>query len=621
MENEMIELPEEEQEKIIKACKKFLKRSSDRYSDDIESQERALEIAGGGFWDENAKKRWHLIKKNGDDLIPVIPYNNIMAQVNATASPFSRSPFHANILNKEEGTEGKALQESIAKIESSNNQKNQLQRAATRATLCSVGYVVIGTKLGEENRVVPNLEFIANQKAVAFDGDCVEPSGEDAEEGGLVTYISKKKARRLYGDDVLPADGSNDAPLMDFTDIHLWENKVDKVQVVKYFRKQKVENGMTRVFMYTICGNKVIGQPLRLETDIIPIVRFAGYNDYNQEYGQVYTGWVQKNMSHIEMMSLALSMQAIRMRRCSNVRIMAGKKAAKGCESYFNNFESANANTLLWNDAPNVIPPVLVNDTFQTGDISAVMQEERQALQDCTGVNLAGIQTTERTAYEVMQQQVNSESNVQELYINWECACHTIAKIMLGILNNGKVPMFTLEGGPSVITNNMKARAELQAIQSMCQPEHQELVAIRFAETIDSEIGKGLANDLKANCGLQLSEGQSIGAVMNAAEKMKALIEQSNVQMQQMQAQIQELTQQNQQLEMAMNNQKASQALQYADMKHKWEMDERNLALDSVNEARKMDFEDIKLEIEADKAQADNRRQNAQILMNQIRNK
>lgn len=615
----------EECEKIIKSCQKFLKRSSDRWSDDVNDEERALEIAGGGFWDEENKKKWHIINKVGKDIIPVVAYNNIMTQVNATASPFSRSPFHANILNKDSDTNGKAIQEAIATIESSNNQKNCLQRAATRACCCKAGYIVIGTKLGEENKIIPNLEFIANQKSVAFDPDCVEPSGEDAEEGALVTFISKKKARRVYGEDVCPSDNSNDTPLLDFSDIYQWQDKTDKIQLVKYFKKERQEDGSTKVVMYTICGNFVI-DALPLNTDIIPIVRFAGYNDYDAEYGQTYTGWVQKNLSHIEMMSLALTMQAIRMRRCSNVRIIAGKKATKGCESYFTNFESANANTLVFNDADGISPPILVNDTFQTADISAVMQEERQALQDCTGTNLAGIDAGQRTATEIMTQQTNSESNVQELYINWECSCHTIAKIMIGILNNGNVPSFTLEGGPSVITNNMKARAELQAIQTMCQPEHQELVAIRFAETIDSEIGKGLANDLKANCGLQLSEGQSIGSVMNAAERMKQLIEQSNQQMTEMQQQIQELTEQNKSLELALEDQKRAQTIQIADMKHKWEMDEAQMAVNSQNEARKLDLQDIKLKGDVDKANKDYEiklaqmeRENAKILMDAIR--
>lgn len=634
------EIAEEEEDytDIIEKCQKFLKRASDRWNDDIDNQERALEIAGGNFWNDDAKKRWAIVEEDNPDkeLIPTIPYNNISSQVNSIASPFSRSPFHVNVVHKENNV----LQDKIVSIEGSNQAKNVYQMAFTRGVTCGAGYVVVGTKL-ENGSVVPNLEFVSSQSMVAVDPDCITPSCEDAEEGAVISYISINKARREFGSDIVPYDYPNQQPLLDFTNIKAWKNKTDKIQLVKYFVKRNIEEpeidpstqqprldnfGMvinkkrTVVDMYTICGNKVVdGGPITLDCNIIPIVRFSGYNDYDSDYGLVYTGYVQKMYSHIEMMSLALTMQATRMRRCSNVRIVSGKSATEGCEGYFTDFEKGHSLALVWNDRQGATAPQIVNDTFQTGDIAQVLQEGRQAMQDCSGVNLAGIDTTQRTAYEVMQQQVNSESNVQELYINSEAACIAMGKIIIGILNKGIIPEFTLEGGPSVITSQMKERSEIQAVQQMVAPEHQELLAIRMAETIDSEMGKAIAQDIKANCGLQLTEGKDIGSMINACEQMKQLVEQYSQQLQQTAQENEELKKQVTELNLQLSSQKEQHKLDAISLQAQMNKDAAELKTKNAEAAAKLQNENARLQREAMIADQQQQRENAKILIDALR--
>ena len=635
------------EEALLKRIKGFLKRASDRWATSIDDQQMALEIASGGFWNVNDnKKRWGILDKEGKELIPTIPYNNVDSQCNAIASPFSRSGFHVNIIDKTGNNEN--LQNAITKIEGSNEAKNTYQRAFTRGVKCAAGYVVVGTLLDSNDKAVPNLEFITNQAMVAFDPDCVKASGSDAEEGALISYISVRKARRIYGEDVIPPDYPTGQPTLSFADIPAWENKVDKVQLVSYFCKEKEdmvdqngqpvmepapegtvdENGnpvaqvqrqRTIVRMYQVCGNKLVAEPARLTTDIIPIVRFAGYEAYDSEYGEVFTGYVQKMLPDIEEMSLARTMQGVRMRRCSNVRIIAGKSATEGAEGYFQDFESGAALALIYNDKAGALPPTIHTDTFATEDINSVMQQGRQSMQDISGVNLAGIDTTQRTAYEVMQQQVNSESNVQSLYLHAEEACHTLGKILLGILNDGVVPEFTLEGGPSVITSNMKTRSEIQAIADMVAPEHKELCAIRMAKTIDSPAAKGLEQDLKANCGLQLTGEQDIGTVINACEKMKQQLDQTMQKLEEVTQQNQELEKQNYELNLQMSNMKGQQQLDLYKFQADMAKDVADTATKNMQAAKKLQQDDARIALDAAKVVGQNQRDNVRFYVDTVR--
>lgn len=590
---------------IIKKCKDFLERCDSRYSEDITEQERALEIAGGKFWDVDTKKRWAIYndKDPEHDLIPVIPYNNVSSQVNAIASPFSKSPFHINVLDKENL---KDLQDKITQFEGSNIVKNVYNRAFTRGVTCAAGYITISYSRNGDS-LVPSVEFATNQSMIAVDPNCETPDCSDAEEGAIVSYYSIPKAKREFGKDVIADDFPKTQPELSFSNIKTWGDKTDKVQVVKYFRKEDVE-GQTIVRMYTICGNYV-SEPVNFPCSIIPIVRFSGYNDYDATKGLCFTGYVQKMLPNIELMSLGLTMQANRMRKASSVRIVVGKKSTQGCEDYIKDFEKASSIALVWNDKDGNVPPQIVQDSFATGDIASVMDMTRQSMMDMSGVNLAGLQSTpERTAYEVMQQQVNSESNVQELFLNAEAACNTLAKIVLSILTGGMIPAFTLEGGPSVITTQMKERAEIQAIQPLVSPEQMPLLAIAMANTIDSEVGKNLAQDIKANSALQFTEGQDVGSAMSTSKKLKDLLDQTMAQLEQVNKQMAELQKENDSLNTALQNQEWQHRFDMLKLQIDTKNNEAQLAIDNANEAHKLKQEDAKIlmQMNANKVKTDN---------------
>jgi hypothetical protein len=195
-----------------------------------------------------------------------------------------------------------------------------------------------------------------------------------------------------------------------------------------------------------------------------------------------------------------------------------------------------------------------------------------------------------------------------------------LGHIMLGILNKGVVPEFTLEGGPAVITSNMKARAEIQAVAEMVSPEHKELCAIRLAKTIDSPEAKGLEQDLKANCGLQLTEGQDVGGLINAIEKMKQQLDQATQQLQEVTQQNQELEKQNYELNMQMGNMKGQQQLDWMKFQAQMNKDEAEMAAKDVQAAKKLEQEDERLALDAMRTMGDQKRANAKLYIDTLHN-
>lgn len=195
-----------------------------------------------------------------------------------------------------------------------------------------------------------------------------------------------------------------------------------------------------------------------------------------------------------------------------------------------------------------------------------------------------------------------------------------LGHIMLGILNNGIVPEFTLEGGPAVITSNMKTRSEIQAIADMVAPEHKELCAIRMAKTIDSPAAKGLEQDIKANCGLQLTGEQDIGTVINACEKMKQQLDQTMQQLEEVSKQNQELEKQNYELNLQMSNMKDQQALDWAKFQAQMNKDEAQLAAENMQAAKKLEQEDEKLAMDAFKTRSEQQRDNARLYIDTLKN-
>ncbi|MBO7513753.1 MAG: hypothetical protein J6T54_12460 [Fibrobacter sp.] len=528
---------------IIKECQSFLKDSSDEFSTDVQRQTEQLEQFSGNFWTDSVCKQYRRTNKAR----PNLHFSNWEVMANAVVSPFSDSPFHVALEEQEDDADN-STQEGVDSYEHDNDSKTNELFAVKRAFVCGNGYYLLSVDKDEltgENKIIG--EFVARQDSVAFDPNATAVDGSDAEQGAIVNYISTQKAKRLYGDGIVPMDYPSAMPTLDFTGIKQWSNEANKVQIVTYYRKKSRDIGegkkRTYVEWFKICGNGIVDRgtlPIRY----IPIIRFAGYAVYRG--GAIrYTGIVDKTFSLQLGINIAYSTMVERAGRSVKANYITNVESVQGLEQYYKSMNEDDSLLVMYKGDK---APIQVQESFVTSDLSDMIANARNLLSDVVGVPLTGINginETGKTATEVMQQQINSESNVANFYNNAYKACRTIGRIVIELVTGGEDRKFTLENGPAVITQDMKRRKELSAVAQLVPENLKSVIAIHYIDTLKSDYADKVKADIVANL------PQDISLVSEKPEDPVAIHELKRMQSicEQMQLQIETLEQKNEELQ------------------------------------------------------------------------
>ena len=507
---------------IINQCSDFLSRSSRRFAGTLKRATKDLRRYSGDFWDDDFKKLYRPGKKRVN-----LSLNNWNVICNAIASPMSSSPWHTELKNKEDGFED--LQDAIDELEAKNDVKTALLDAFRKSVLTGYGFLVVSTDVDQftgEPTVV--LESVKHLQSVAMDPSICTVNGEDAEEGAIVNYISLRKARRLYGEDVAPFDYPNSAAALALPtgDGSQWACPADQIAVVSYYVKEN-----EGVHFYKICGDKIVQSEV-LPIKYIPIIRIAGNEIYDKENIN-YSGIIQQTLNLELGANVAYSTLIERCGRSVKANYLIHVSALDGCERSYQNADNDDACVVTWNGDK---PPVPLVEQFQTGDLQSVITTTRTLMEDVVGVPLTGIPqgTPERTATEILRQQTSKESNTATYYQNAFAACNMLSRIFIELLNGGQDLRFTLENGPSVVTRQMKARQELTALSTICPDELKPIIAKFFADTLEDDVGKDLSRNIVANLPKDvqfIEDGEMDPLAVHQLEQMKAIIEELQFQL------------------------------------------------------------------------------------------
>lgn len=522
-----------ENKDIIEQCTAFLGKSSRRYSKPLSRAVNDLRRYSGDFWDEDMRKKYRRGKKR-----TCLQLNNWNVMCNAIASPLSASPWHVELKNQ---NEVKAVQDLIDQLEAKSDVKTALLDAFRKSVLTGYGFLVVSTDIDEysgEPTVV--VESVKHLQSVAMDPACVTVSGIDAEEGAVVNFISLKKAKRLYGDDVAPFDYPNAQPRLNLNGMDQWGCPEDQIAIVSYYVKEA-----DGVHFYKICGNIVV-QDAFLPIKYIPIIRIAGNEIYDLENID-YNGLVQQTLSLELGANIAYSTLIERCSRSVKANYLINVDAIDGLERNYAQASDDDSAAVLWKGEHQPVPLV---EQFQTGDLQAVVTTTRTLMEDVIGIPLTGIPdgAPEKTATEILRQQTSKESNTAQYYNNAFSACNHMAKLFIELFNGGVDLRYSLENGPSVVTRQMKARQELTALSGICPEEMKGVLAVFFSKTLEDDVGEAFSKNMIANLppSIQYIDDKSMMDPIAAhqMEQMKLTLDESMLQLNQAVQQNQELQKQ-----------------------------------------------------------------------------
>lgn len=569
-----------EEREIINLCNTFLTKSDARFNTVINRALEDLQVYSGDFWNDKFKKKYRRNKRRLN-----LSLNNWNVLCNAISSPVSNSPWHTELVDKTNGL--KEVQEMIDDIEADNDSKSAMIDAFRKACLTGYGYMVV-TTVADELTGAPKIviESANRINAVAMDPSVATVDGSDAEEGAILNFIPTRKAKRLYGEDVVPMTYPDTPCFINIGDFKQWRMPEDSVAIISYYRKN--DNGF--VDMYKICGDKVV-EYYELPIKIIPIIRLAGNEIY--ENGDInYNGIVQQTMSLELGANIAYSTLIERCGRSSKANYMVNVDAIDGLEQSYAMSNEDDAVAVLWKGEHQPVP---LTETFQTGDLQATVSTCRTLIEDVTGIPLTGIQggERERTATEILRQQISKESNTANYYNNAFKAVRSVSKIIIQMITGGQDLKFTLENGPSVITRQMKARQELTALATIMPDNMKPVIAKYFADTLKDDLGEELSRNIVANLPPDVqfvSESQDPAAI-HMMNQMKAQMDETMFALEQKNAECEQLKQQLAQAQLSMIDNRESR-----------EMDWQKFV---VGEQDKMVLETAKLGIQSDKNTAD----------------
>lgn len=564
---------------IIEQCNAFLTKSSNRFANTISRAVDDMRLYSGDFWTKDYRKKYK--RKNRVNL----SMNNWNPMANAISSPMSNSPWHIELVNKEQQFE--EIQKAIDSIEADSDTKSTIVDAFRKAVLTGYGFLVVTTVV-DEYTGLPKIivETASHIDAIALDPSCTTVDGSDAEEGAVINYMPLKKAKRLYGDDIVPLYYPNVSTEINFASFDQWEVPQDSVAAISYF----VKNDKGTVTYYKIVGDKVV-ENVELPIKYIPIIRIAGNEIF--ETDQInYNGIIQQTLTLELGANIAYSSLIERVGRSAKANIMANVDAIDGLEKNTAAINQDDTVAVLWKGEHQ---PVILQEGFQTGDLQATISTCRTLMEDTLGIPLSGIvDQRERTATEILRQEASKESNTASYYNNAYKAVRTLGKIIIEFLNEGKDLQFTLENGPSVITREMKARQELTAMSTIMPDEMKPIIAKYFADTLKNDLGEELSNNIVANLPPNIkfiTENQDPAAV-HTLNMMQAQLEQTMAELESSKQEAAELKKQLDATQLSVMNQREQRIIDF----QKFQIAERDKVM---LESAKLEQNGVKIDNDA----------------------
>jgi len=500
-------------------CREFIKNSSDSNSKDVQrAKEHLMFYSGDQF--STIKDDLHRGKRINKS------FSELPKYVQSIKSAASKSPYHSELARSSTLGESGSLQsleqyqKTFDTIEADNDYKSQMMQGIDSAIVTGIGVVLLTTVMdeitGEAKYVIESLRDISK---VAFDRDCIKDDKSDAEGCAIINYVSKRKAKRDFGENtVLPTGITEAFPSQ-------WIIPEDSVPLITYYRKGFNEN-KGKVEYFQFCGKECIAYEL-LNLPMIPVFKMTGYIVY-RDNKFVSVGIIDRVQDLQVGANLAYSALFERLNRSVKAGYICVAEAIEGLHDEISKLADGDTPLFLYKNG--FEKPTQIIEAFNTDDLMSVLSTSANLMSSVIGVpsqGVVGIKNINTTATEVLVQEANSESNVSCFYESYERVCRNISICLLNLLTDGAPGdiVVKLVNGPSVITRNSKRRQEISMMASMMDEKTKPLLAKYYADSLDDDLGKKISADIVANLdpSVKLTEETQDPAAIHQLKQMQQL--------------------------------------------------------------------------------------------------
>jgi hypothetical protein len=597
---------------LFETIKDFLHESSDKYSNDVCRAKYDLNFYGGNSWEYVPDQ---LLRKSRANL----SFSELPKYVQAIKSSAQKCPYHNQIESDPNTNESRdiydELQTAIDRIENASNYKQTLIDGLESCIITGNGPILL-TTTGVKDDVKIEIEHIRDISTVAFDPNCTKFDMSDAEQGAIVSFIPKRKAKRQYGEEVCDIDSR------DLNFGNQWTIQPNTVSLITYY--ELVEEGCRVVKMI---GKYIISEDI-LPISRIPIYKLTGYSVYrNNAFTSV--GIVDRVKDLQIGANIGYSSLIERMNRSPKAGFICTAESINGVEKEIPKLSSGEVPLFVYKAGTD--KPEQIRESFEVGDLQAVVNSSLELMSATIGIprtGVEGINNLTSTATEALLKQENSESNVGCFYESLQEVSKAIGETILELygVEKGSVSLKQVNG-PNTITRNAKRRNDLLQLAGLVPDQFKPLIAKYYAETLDDSIGNDIADNITANLdpSIQLVKESEDPLALHQMNQAKQLIDQQQGTIADLQAQIAQLTKENETLNISMIDNREARALEYTkmmlDQQKEYDFKQAELALKSEEVANKFATDQEHSQLKAAEIYYDNIRSNNELLVEMTNNK
>ena len=591
---------------LFNKVKEFLTESSRRYCDDVQRSRKDLDFYSGNY--SNYIPDQLRLKSRAE-----LQFSELPKYVEAIKSSAQKCPYHneVEIDKNDDGSRQRLseLQGRIDTIENTSNYKSTLLKALSSAIITGSGPVYVTTVEGADGQPMIAVESIRDVSCVAFDPNCSCPCMSDAEQGAILLWIGKRKAKRKYGDDVLDIDESE----MAFGD--QWVRPEESMPVINY--EAIVEEGCRVV---ELVGRYVTSDKV-LPISRVPIFKIGGYEVFRKEH--FTTVGIMDRIKDLQIgCNIAYSTLIGRLARSTKAGFICTAESISGLEKEIPLLSSGEVPLMLYKEG--TTPPQQIHEQFQVADLQQVIQASNELISSTIGVPQSGVQginNLSSTATEALLRQENSESNVSCFYDSMQMVSKCIGETICELhgFERGSI-IIKQVNGPNTITRNAKRRSDLLQLATMVPDNMKPVIAKYYAESLDDTIGTEIADNITANLPAEFKlVGESEDpAALHALNQAKQMIDEQQQAIAQLTQQNQQLAKENETLSMSLIDNREARQLDYMKTMLAHEKDiafkKAELALQSAEAAAKLDMDAARMEMEAQKMVVDQINSNNEII-------